>query len=331
VLENVGELRWENGDCMFAGAVLACMKHLGREVSFDFVMGVSGCAFKLWWDPSWKGVCESAFLGEETVAQTFKALGFACEILPDIHASPQAADEELLRRRIVDSIDGDRPVIALGVVGPAECGIVAGYEENGRVLLGQSYFHDGSSGYYSKRDWFKDCHGLILVGDRLKRPTTRAILRDAVERCIELAKTPRRGGLVSGLAAYSAWAEALRRDGDFPAGDLDVLTLRCHVSNSVVLSALRDARKAAAGFLREMAAACEAPPDVLRAAASYDEQGRLLDQAMKLAPQCHEPAGRRLQMGDPDLRRNLADLVVASKEKEEQALSYLRQVLKEFK
>ena len=122
------------------------MDFMNDPVAYDYVMGVSGAAFKLLWHPSW---CPSnnsmGVLGEEPIRRIFRALGYAYECLfkPD---SPGSEDE--YRRRIVESIDKGRPVIAAGIVGPPDEGIVGGYDKNGEVVLGRSYFCDGSKGYY---------------------------------------------------------------------------------------------------------------------------------------------------------------------------------------
>ena len=329
VLEGISELRWEDGDCMFAGAVLACMKFMKEKVTFDSVMGVSGCAFQLWWAPDLDSADGLPTIPlQELFPRTFKALGFGYEFLSDPRGPAPAEDEGDCRQKIVQSIDAGRPVIAIGVVGPPDCGVVAGYERDGQVLLGQSYFHDGSKGYYRKEDWYKDCHGLVLIGEKSQPLERSRILRDALEWAIQLARTPERQGCTCGLAAYSAWAEWLKCDGNFPAGDLDVRTQRCHISNSVTLSALRDARRSAAAFLREMFdTSGGAPPSIMQAAAAYDEETRLLDRAMELAPFCHESERRRLQMAGRGLRESLADHILQAGEKDRQAVEHLEETL----
>ena len=133
------------------------------------------------------------------------------------------------------------------------------------------------------------------------------------------------------MAAYARWAEWLKCDENFPEGNLDVLTDRCHVSNSVTLSALRDARRAAAGFLKEMADASGAAlSPVMQAVAAYEQETKLLDTAMELAPHCHESQQRRLQMADRKLRELLADHILRAKEEDQRAVGCLEAALKEM-
>ncbi len=116
--------------------------------------------------------------------RAFEAAGYACQFalkrdFAQSHGYPQAQDygEDDFRALIVQSIrDTGRPVIAFGVVGPPECSLITGYDEGGDVLIGWSFFQDEAwcnagvefepSGYFRKRNWFADTHGLILIGDK---------------------------------------------------------------------------------------------------------------------------------------------------------------------
>ncbi len=329
VLENIQEIRYDKWESTLCGSVVACMEFLKEDVPYELVMGVSGSAFKLLWAPNW---CPSnnsmGILGPEPVRRTFRALGFEHEIVVKTN-SPECEAE--FRRKIIDSIELGRPVVAWGIVGAPDEGIIAGYDHGGDVLLGRSYFYDGSKGYYEQADWYEKCRGLLLIGEKAEPPSKAQILRESLEWAVELARKPEweRGDgakYACGLAAYNVWADALTRDEDFPEGDLKVLTFRCQVSTSVTLSGLRDARKAATEFLKHMADGA-AKGDVLAAAAAYEEEGRILEDALKEAPFCFAPEEQRLRMADPKLRAQLAQAVLAAKEKDRQAIERLEQAL----
>ncbi|NIR03261.1 MAG: hypothetical protein GTN78_24185, partial [Gemmatimonadales bacterium] len=102
--------------------------------------------------------------------RTFAALGYDYSMVPDYdHGSPGDAKERY-RKAIVSSIDSGRPVIALGVVGPPEACVIAGYDKGGEVLYGRSYFQESGKGYFSTDEWFENCHGLILLGEKRPKP-----------------------------------------------------------------------------------------------------------------------------------------------------------------
>ncbi len=51
VLDNIPEIRYDKWECSFAGSIKACMDYFNHPVTYDFIMGVSGAAFKLMWCP----------------------------------------------------------------------------------------------------------------------------------------------------------------------------------------------------------------------------------------------------------------------------------------
>jgi RNA polymerase sigma-70 factor (ECF subfamily) len=54
VLEGIKDIGYDkSGETTLAGCVVACMDFLGTPVPYEYVMGVSGAAFKLLWSPKW--------------------------------------------------------------------------------------------------------------------------------------------------------------------------------------------------------------------------------------------------------------------------------------
>ncbi len=332
VLANIPELGWEKGECSFSGSIVACMEYLKQPVSYEFVMGVSGGAFKLFWQQAWRAGNNSllAFLDRDAVyRRTFQAIGRGYE---RVSRADQENWEEGFREKIVESIQRGQPVIAWGgLVGPPESCVIAGYEQNGEVVVGRSYFQESQEEYYRSADWAQKCCGLIVIGDRKKPPAKRQILRDALEWAVELAHLPETAERVAGLAAYEAWAEALGRDEDFPEGDLETLTARCCEHQGNTLAGLWDARRAAAGFLKNMAEEVgSGQPPLLEAAAAYEEEVRMLEDAMELGAFPFQAEARRLQMADPGLRGRVAALLRQAKEKDAEAIGYLGCALQEM-
>lgn len=71
----------------------------------------------------------------------------------------------------MDSLAQGRPAISFGIIGPPEPGLVVGYDEDGAVLYGWSYFQEQREHYYARRDWFETMDksggvGLLVIGDR---------------------------------------------------------------------------------------------------------------------------------------------------------------------
>jgi len=329
VLHGVGELRYVNTECTFCGSVCAYMEYIGAPVPYEFIMAVSGSAFKLLWYRTW---CPSnntlLVLAMEPVKRTFSALGYSWQFVPKARSC-----EGDFRAMITASINEGRPVLTEGIVGPVEVGIITGFDQNGDIILGRSFFHD-SREYYRKKDWYKDCQSLLLIGSQTRQPDKMSILRNAMEWAVMLARgrdiTLRRDYAV-GLAAYDEWAAAMLRDGDFPSGDLKALTRRCNVSTGVTLAGLYDARRSAAWFLRSMAdVATSARPELAAAAQAYEQQVTILHETLKYSPDCSGPRGTeemRLGMADRRLRERIAGGILAAKEQELCAVEHLEKAL----
>ncbi len=356
VLEGVSRIHWMDTTCLcFVGSVLASMQYLGEQVEKDFLMGVSGGAFKMYWIPPWSPAnCDLLDIGEEPVRRTFAALGYDYTYLGNYLRNNPAYTKEFLQSRIVTSIDAGRPVIAMGIVGPPEACIIAGYDKGGDVLYGRSYFQGDSghgdaaytieaSGYFRTDDWYPHCAGLILIGDKRKQPSPRQVLRDALDWAVGLARVPERPcflgpdpnqgenhpasqpqRLYSGLAAYDQMAEGLERDADFPADNVELLRFRLYAIANDGICLMECKRGAAARFCESQAALGLPGAEALRKAAElYRQEAQVWQRARKMVPWSGSPPEEIRKIADPKLRRTLAALVREAKGREEEAVAEL--------
>jgi len=268
------------------------------------------------------------------VRRTCWSLGYDYEMI--IRTEGQN-HEEIFRTKIIESIEKKRPVIAYGIIGPPDEGIVTGYDKNGQILVGRSYFHDSSKGYYEKDDWYESCLGLILIGNKKKSPHKSDIYLEALKWAVLLANTPDLKELANnnrhlGFAAFDVWIDALKNDAYFPKDNVNELTLACQIHSNVTLSGLLDSRRAGVGFLKGMADDIEAGKnDILKAIIAYEEEIVVLTKGMKLVPFSWQSEEKRRQIADPTLRSNLADLILKAKEKEIQAVEHIERAIKEMR
>ena len=323
VLEGVPRAGYDVRLCPFPGSLCACLQYLGDPRDYDYVMGVTGAAFRRLWNRDDGGNVDLSYLGDEPFRRVFEALGYAWHKIP--------AEREAMIDAVRESIGRYVPAISFGIIGPPEAGVVAGYDRGGEVLYGWSYFQEQKDHYYEKSDWFETMDknagkGLILIGDkRPTRPPAREILHESLEWAIGLERTAARPGLpqhIGGLAAYDAWAEAMEVDADYPAGDPQILGVRVMVHGDQC--AMLDERRSAAGFLRQMTGVAPEIADHLNAAAAlYDRVA-----ALPLWPWDYS-MGRDAQEGlaDPEVRRALAAHARAARDVETQAVAHLERAL----
>jgi beta-lactamase regulating signal transducer with metallopeptidase domain len=327
VLPDVPRVGFDMNTCPLPGSVTACMKYLGDPVDYDYVMGVSGAAFRRLWQKDDGGNVDLMYLAPECYERLFEGIGYSCK-------GVFKADPETMTREIQLSLSRSRPVIAFGVIGPPEACVVAGYDSNGEVLIGWNYFQKlpgfgdsvefEPSGYFRKGDWASNTRGLLVIGERrAERPSARQILLKSLRWAVDLEQTAVREGIpghVAGLAAYGAWADGLEVDADYPQDDAKVLATRemIHMDQTVML----DERKHAAKYLRSMAkVAPEAAKELEAAAGHYDELAAL---SKKVWPWGQEMGPKVQQaLADRQARREIARQVRAAGQKETLATEQL--------
>ncbi len=300
--------------CPFSGCLRSCMEFLGEDYSYEYILGTAGSAYRLQWNSTmWDGgnvgIMHMAENPIEPFIRAFKAVGYDHEILirkdfaRDHDDVPVSDDESAYRQRIIDSIKKGHPVIAIGVVGPPEPCIIAGYDEGGDVLIGWSYFQEtpfeAPKEYFQKSDWFLETYGIIVIGDKQEEPSLSEIYRSSLEWALEVARNRKIRQFHSGPAAYDAWAEAMIKDEDFPADDLNVLRNRLMVHYDAMC--MVNHRGHAAKFLRQ---AAEHEPAM---AGELTEAARLYDEEDKTLGKMHEATGGYIPRHDDEKVQNLAD------------------------
>lgn len=150
ILENVPRLGFDIHMCPFPGSLYAYLKYIGDSPDYDYLMGVTGAAFRRLWNRDDGGNVDLSYLGDEPFRRIFDALGYEWRIIP--------AEKEAMIQAIKATLVKGRPVISFGIIGPPEAGLVAGYSEDGAVLYGWSYFQDWPE-FKQKRDTYYQKRG----------------------------------------------------------------------------------------------------------------------------------------------------------------------------
>ena len=131
-----------------------------------------------------------------------------------------------------------------------------------------------------------------------------------------------------GLAAYDGMADAVLRDEDFPAGNLDVLTYRTYALSNDGVCLMAAKRASAAAFLTAMAEeGLTGAADLRRAAALYTQESQVFERAVRLAPWSGAPEAKRLALAERPRREEISRLVREAKGYEEQAVQCLERAL----
>jgi hypothetical protein len=377
VLENVPRVQFYEGgkrcpeDIILPSANRAILEYLGEEdygckhcpvrvqnckvfCTYSFLVGVSGAASYLSWKEGWHGDNSAiSYMSADASAPEryiFEAIGYEFEC---VVKEKRGDSEALFRQRIAEGLQRGMPVLGYGVIGPPEPSIITGYDEGGDVLIGWSFFQNSpefnagvefeSSGYFRKRDWFKDTENLLVIGEKLPtKPSLSEVSRDALRWLIKVTRTPMvrpepnapewYKNRHNGLAAYDAWADHLLRDAEWLADDEATLHAH-HRIHEDAISTVAEARWYGSVFLAEIAEHFAAGPGkpgttehVLHAAACYAAEHDLMWQLWDLAGGIGNPDAFRA-MADPAKRRAMADIVRQARDKDAAAVNHMEQAL----
>jgi hypothetical protein len=310
-------------------------------------VGVSGAAAYFSWKEGFHDDNPAIFYmsadAEAPERHIFDAIGYGYEW---VVKTCETGDQPRFRERIAASIRRGVPVLGYGVIGPPEASIITGYDEGGDVLMGWSFFEDGSTereptGYFRKSGWFNDTQCLLVIGEKRGRPSLEETCRAALQWLLEVKRTPmvrpERGapewyqGRHNGLAAYDAWAAHLLSDEAWPADDEAMLRAHHHVHDDAI-GTVAEARWYGAVFLAQVVEGFEAGPgkrgmqaEILHAAC-YASEHDLMWELWELAGGIGNPQGFRA-MADPGVRRMMAGLVRQAREQDAQAAGHIERAL----
>jgi hypothetical protein len=260
---------------------------------------------------------------------------------------PSFLGEEAMRKAVVSSIDDGKPVIAFGLIGPPEACIVAGYEDSGGTLLGWNFFQGfeeafperdfDPAGRFRKRDWYSRATGVALFGWRIAgaaagaEDDARAEAADLIDLALEVMSTRRIGagerGRVSGQAAFSSWAEAMR-SGDLPCPEGECPEIARMMAACDALDMCNEGRFYAALYLSRLAESladgeAEAAAALKQAALAFRiESGSIWD-AVKLLGGPNRGPDQLAALASGETRLGVAERIRAAAAEEEHAAALL--------
>jgi AraC-like DNA-binding protein len=334
----------ESSATPFPACLKACLNYMGQDIDYAYLMAASGAAFRLRWQTGfWDGgnvdityIYEN---GLEAFERSFQAAGRKYRFL-----NRAQADKEAFKAFIKKEIDEGRPVIATGVIGPPEACIVAGYRENGDVLLGWNFFQDrpeyagdttiNENGYFISSDWWenKDTQLLMSIGEEESpRGSDLSLLKNALTILTkEEIRFPGCAGVVAGAqAAYRCWAEKIGDDSEFPRTILMPLLMERYMCLSDAQCMVGEGRYYAAKYLESVGIR---HPELLelcsKASDSFLKTSHTAYYEISKALGEHKVFENRVKkLLEPDIRRQIVHLIGKAKEQEAAARGYVAEIV----
>jgi hypothetical protein len=298
---------------------------VGEPLDYDYLMGVSGLAFRLQVDEEMTPSSAHAYCGLIATENLLKALPF-----PVLTYTAKEDDEDGVaqtRRVVKESIDRGFPV----PYGYEENGLIIGYENNGETWLCVHPDHEPAHEIFVEKRWPWEENVLQKV-KKETLPDRRRCIKESLALAVEQAKTEKVEDYRCGFNGYAFWISRLRDDAYFAQAEeyqrMDMMQGNCWIYYN-----LTDARTCAARYLRAIAPEFDLATGerMQKVAALYEKECQVLkiEERTLVAP----PTGvlgakdKVLDKWTNELRHAQADLLTQALEIEKQAVAEIEAML----
>lgn len=218
VIAGLSKVDWSDATRQneFVWSVISALGALGEKLDYDYVCAVSGGPFRTYYTKG--GYNHGNYTAANalwTVERTFRMLGYRATV----HAR---SDFETDRALIMRSIDRGVPALTLnGIVDTSDCCVIAGYDNDGGVLLGYSAFMCccddftlDPTGYFRKPDWhsqetFRACGVIVTIDEKTPQPPKEEVYRETLRMAVRLLEGADSAQAAMGLYAHDAYAQAI--------------------------------------------------------------------------------------------------------------------------
>ena len=244
-----------------------CMKaaanYMGTELDYSEATVFSGVAFRLTWNETcWDGGNVGdifAFDDPSKVSRcALESLGYEYNLVERGVTTTKSEFLDFIKSKINDGI----PVMARGIIGPPEMGLITGYRDNGDTLLGWNVFQDypevagnvrfDESGYYITDKWWEnECTNAVMAFG--KTTGERFTVKTVVENAIEVMTPRKHGDYAKAGHAYDAWKKAILDESQFGKDMVSYLLVERLMCQGDAVDCLTDGRKNAYKYFKKQA------------------------------------------------------------------------------
>ncbi|MDD6037075.1 MAG: helix-turn-helix transcriptional regulator [Lachnospiraceae bacterium] len=288
-LPNVPELPafGKGNECSWAAALTAALQVMGNAVDYNQVMGVSGACYRLaFCVPDWDYSSVDGLVVYDFAGPAYEAFGYKVCFEERMEKEQRIS----VRKKIVESISENKPVLAINLRVAPEWGIICGYKESGAELFCRTKYDReiiDSEEYQSDKpneyDYlYVDNWPFIIsyFAEKGDLPAEKENLLKSLQILIDCNKQGTVRGYATGGEAYKVWAEELQQATWYTEHDDESLFRRFSVNQFCVL-ALCDARRAAASYLASSKQLLPEHSDEITQIASYFEEVSTLADTIK--------------------------------------------------
>ncbi len=247
---------------MFPICIKAVSEYLGDDVSYAYIMAATGAAFRLvWnratWDLSNIDIYHTLKESNEIYKYGAKALGREFDFIGRDKDTKKEDFVAFIKSKIANGF----PVIALGIIGPPEPCIIAGYEASKDVVMGWNFFQNDAefsseislmdNGYFRSDVWWEnmDTQAAMCIGAVSDNPCSD---KEIVKMASDIMEARNEDTYAKGIYAYDAWKSMLLDEKWFENGaGFDYLFSKLLVQNDAMVC-ICDGRKWGAKYFEEL-------------------------------------------------------------------------------
>lgn len=327
---------------MFPICIKAVSEYLGDDVSYASIMAATGAAFRLvWnqgeWDLSNIDIYHTLRESNEIYGYGAKALGREFSFL--------GRDTDTTKEDFIEYIKSNlakgNPVIALGIIGPPEPCIIAGYDTDQDAVMGWNFFqHDPEfasavstmeNGYFRCTSWWEntDTQAVMCIG----APTVPSYSNKEILKMAAAIMEPRQeSSYAKGIRAYEAWKDMLLDEKWFEnnAG-FDSLFSMLLVQNDAT-NCISDGRKWGAEYFQELAGICEkaAASTCCCIAEAFRKTSCIAEEMRTLVGNWHDTENMLQNFSSRSVREKLGKLIDLAKKQDESAYEQIKTLLNQI-
>ena len=324
---------------MFPICIKAVSEYLGDDVSYAYIMAATGAAFRLvWnrseWDLSNIDIYHTLRESNEIYQSGAKALGRAFSFI----GRDENTTKEDFTSFIKSKISKGFPVIALGIIGPPEPCIIAGYEGSGDVVVGWNFFQSDpefsseitlmDNGYFRSDKWWEntDTQAAMCLGEVADKPYSD---KEIIKMAADIMEPRNEGAYAKGLNAYDAWKEMLLDEKWFENGaGFDYLFSKLLVQNDAMIC-ICDGRKWGSEYFKGLSEHFgKAESDTCRKiAAHFQKVSSIAREMMSLIGDWSDMENMLNNLGNRSVREKTGQLIDAAKAEDTFAYEQIKLLL----
>lgn len=319
-----------------------CMKaaanYMGIELDYADAIVYCGMAFRLTWNETcWDGGNVGDIFTFDDPSKVFRCAIESLGCKYNLIGRSKTTEKSEFIDFIKEKIDNGIPVIARGVIGPPEAGLITGYRDNGNTLLGWSVFQNypeyagnvkfDESGYYITDLWWenKNTNAVMSFGEITgERFTVKTVVENAIE-----VMTPRRHGkYAKGIYAYDAWKKAILDENQFPKGMVSSMLVEKLICQGDATDCLADGRKNAHKYFKKLADENPNQPLYKLIAEQFAETAAYAHEMYDVLGGWERGEKQLQTFATREAREKIGSLIDKCKAADEKALNLLKELLK---